>query len=54
MKNLGSLKNFLGIKVPCSEQGMYLCQRKYVMDIFSNAHLLGDKPLDFSMEHNIS
>lgn len=40
MKNLGHLKYFFGIEVARKSQGMYLCQRKYVLDIFSGTGLL--------------
>lgn len=33
MKNLGELKNFLGIKVGRSKQSIFLSQRKYVLDL---------------------
>jgi len=35
MKNLGGLKYFLGIEVARSEQGIFLSQRKYVLDLLS-------------------
>lgn len=33
VKNLGELKNFLGIKVGRSKQSIFLSQRKYVLDL---------------------
>lgn len=33
MKNLGPLKYFLGIEAIRNYQGIYLCQRKYALDI---------------------
>ena len=33
MKNLGGLKYFLGIEVARSSQGIFLSQRKYVLDL---------------------
>lgn len=52
MKDLGYLKYFLGIKVAQTNKGMYLCQRKYVLDIPFDTKLLGAKPTDFPIEEN--
>lgn len=46
----GPLKYFLGIEVARNKQGIYLCQRKYSLDILSNTAFLGTKPLDFFVE----
>ncbi|RVW45682.1 Retrovirus-related Pol polyprotein from transposon RE2 [Vitis vinifera] len=52
MKDLGILKYFLGIEVARSSAGLFLCQRKYTLDIVSEAGLLGAKPCGFPIEHN--
>ena len=52
MKDLGSLKYFLGIKVAWSSADLFLCQRKYTIDIISETGLLGAKPVGFPMEQN--
>ncbi|RVX03863.1 Retrovirus-related Pol polyprotein from transposon RE2 [Vitis vinifera] len=52
MKDLGVLKYFLGIEVARSSAGLFLCQRKYTLDIVSEAGLLGAKPCGFPIEHN--
>ena len=49
MKDLGPLKYFLGIEVTRSSAGLFLCQRKYTLDIISEAGLLGAKPNGFPM-----
>lgn len=41
MKDLGPLKHFMRIEVARSLDGLFLCQRKYVLDIISEAGLLG-------------
>lgn len=52
MKNLGPLRYFLGIEVARSPTGMYLCQRKYALDISSETCLMGVKPTTFPLEQN--
>jgi hypothetical protein len=37
MKDLGSLKYFLGIEVDRNSIGIFLCQRKYTLDIITEA-----------------
>lgn len=52
MKDLGVLKYFLGIVVARSPAGIYLCQRKYTLDIISKIGLMGVKPVSFPLEQN--
>ena len=52
-KDLGSLKYFLGIEVAWSKKSILLSQRKYVLDLLSEAGMLGCKSVDFSMDVNM-
>jgi len=51
MSDIGLLTYFLGIEVARNSTGMYLCQRKYALDIISTG-LLGSKPVAFPLETN--
>uniref|UniRef100_A0A2N9EIQ9 Integrase catalytic domain-containing protein n=1 Tax=Fagus sylvatica TaxID=28930 RepID=A0A2N9EIQ9_FAGSY len=52
MKNLGGLKYFLGIEVARSERGIFLSQRKYVLDLLTEVGLLECKPVDTPIVQN--
>ena len=52
MKDLGSLKYFLGVKVARGPDGFVLCQRKYALDIISEVGLLGARPAAVPLEQN--
>ena len=54
MKDLGPLKYFLGIELARFENGLFLCQRKYTLDILVEAGVLAAKPSEFPMEQNHS
>ncbi|XP_019087549.1 PREDICTED: uncharacterized protein LOC109127378 [Camelina sativa] len=44
IKDLGSLKYFLGVEVARSSKSIYLSQWKYVLDIINECGLLGGRP----------
>ncbi|KAB2621756.1 hypothetical protein D8674_023938 [Pyrus ussuriensis x Pyrus communis] len=46
MKNLGNLKYFMGVEVACLSRGIFLSQRKYVLDLLKETSMLGCKPVD--------
>lgn len=52
LKDLGSLKYFLGIEVARNSQSLFLSQRKYTLDILSESGLSASKPALFPMEQN--
>jgi hypothetical protein len=52
MKNLRGLKYFLGVEVTRSRQGIFLSQKKYVLDLLSEVGLLECKPADTPIIQN--
>ncbi|KAJ0694305.1 putative RNA-directed DNA polymerase [Helianthus annuus] len=52
MKDLGRLKYFLGIEVLRSRQGIFICQKKYVLDLLAETGMLDCKPVDTPMMVN--
>ncbi|KAJ0666336.1 putative RNA-directed DNA polymerase [Helianthus annuus] len=52
MKDLGRLKYFLGIEVMRSRQGIFICQKKYVLDLLAETGMIDCKPVDTPMMAN--
>ncbi|CAH9056431.1 unnamed protein product [Cuscuta europaea] len=52
VKDLGVMKYFLGIEVARNPTGIYLCQRKYVLDILTETGMTSCKPVTFPMVQN--
>ena len=49
---MGGLKYFLGIEVARSRRGIFLSQRKYVLDLLLKVGLLESKPADTPIVQN--
>ena len=52
-KDLGILRYFLSVEVMRSEHGIFLSQRKYVLDLLSETRKLGAKPCNSPMASSI-
>ncbi|KAM6586622.1 hypothetical protein CsatA_009227 [Cannabis sativa] len=52
MNELGELKHFLGLEVNRTEEGLFLCQRKYAIDLLQRFGMLECKPISTPMEAN--
>ncbi|XP_019159689.1 PREDICTED: uncharacterized protein LOC109156296 [Ipomoea nil] len=52
IKDLGSIKFFLGIEVTRTPHGLVLSQRKYALDILAESGLEGCRPSAFPIEQN--
>ena len=53
IKDLGMLKHFLGMEFARSKKGIFVNQRKYVLDLLSETSLLGCKAVETPIEPNL-
>lgn len=53
IKDLGTLKYFLGIAVARSKHGIFISQRKYILDLLKETGMLGCKATDNPVEVNV-
>ena len=52
VKDLGQLRYFLGIEIARSPKGIFLSQRKYVLDLLSETGMLGCRPASTPIDPN--
>nr|GFA52356.1 putative reverse transcriptase, RNA-dependent DNA polymerase [Tanacetum cinerariifolium] len=52
MKDLWRLKYFVGIEVLRSKQRIFICQKKYVLDLLAETGMIDCKPVDTPMMVN--
>lgn len=51
--DLGALKYFLGIEVACSQQGIFISQRKCTLGLLQDMGMLGTSTTNFPTEQNL-
>ena len=53
IKDLGTLKYFLGMEFARSREGIFVNQRKYILDLLEETGLLGCKATETPIEANL-
>lgn len=53
MKDLGQLRYFLGLEIDSNEDGIFISQKKYAMDILREHNMLRAKPLQLPLDTHI-
>jgi Reverse transcriptase (RNA-dependent DNA polymerase) len=53
IKDFGKLKYFLGIEIAHSSKGLFMCQRKYILNLLKETGKLGCKPAKTLIDINV-